>query len=78
VTVWSGSSTAVPCPGVPTAVTWSGSPSTSWSFARTPTVTGVLSGVAAESGLATGASFTGVTVTVTVALAVRPPGSRIT
>ncbi len=51
------------------------SPSGSASLARTPgatTVRGASSPVAYASGRATGASFTGVTVTETVAVAVPP------
>ena len=53
----------------------SGSPSTSVSLATMSSVTGVSSGVAMASGFATGASFTGVTVTATVEVAVFPSGS---
>ncbi|MBA7673101.1 hypothetical protein ES703_81289 [subsurface metagenome] len=51
--------------------------STSASLARTSTVTAVSSGVVAESSVATGGSFTGFTVIVTVAVAVPPLPSLI-
>ena len=57
-------------------VTVSGSPSTSLSLASTGMITGVSSLVVAVSGWATGASLTGVTVTVTVAVAKPPVPSR--
>ena len=59
--------------GVPEMV--SVSPSTSVSLPRTAKVTGVLNGVVEVSGFASGASFTGVTVTVTVEVEVFPSGS---
>jgi hypothetical protein len=63
----------VPCAAMGEAdVTVSGSPSGSASFASTPTVAGVSSAVVSESGTATGASLTGVTVTVTCPMAVPP------
>ena len=62
----------VPLPGRTTAVTVSVSPSTSVSLASTSTVDGVVLGCRAVSSTATGASLTGVTVMVTVAVAVPP------
>ena len=49
-----------------------GSPSTSMSFAKTSILTSVSKLVDATSSLTIGASFTGVTVTLTVALSVSP------
>ena len=51
------------------------SPSTSVSLPKTAKVTGVLNGVVEVSGFASGASFTGVTVTDTVEVEVFPSGS---
>ena len=59
------------------AVTVSGSPSASRSFASTSTVTGVLIGVATASGRADGASFTGMTASVSVACAVVLPSLSV-
>ncbi len=64
--------TAVPWDGEPTEVTVKLSPSTSLSLASTFTVPGVSSSVVNTSSLATGGSFTGLTVTCTVAVAVPP------
>src|SRR5207253_3124002 len=60
---------AVPCAGGSVIVTVRGSrlPSTSVSLAVTLIAIGVSSSVMTESGLATGASFTAVTLTVTSA-----------
>ena len=58
-------------------VTVSGSLSASLSFSRTDVVTALSSAVVAESAAATGPSFTAVTVTLTVAVAVPPWPSRI-
>jgi hypothetical protein len=58
---------------MPTAAMVSGSPSTSASFASTSTRTEVACAVAAPSGLATGASLTGETESVTVAESVLVP-----
>src|SRR6266705_2032476 len=63
---------AVPLVGL-TEVMINGSPSGSLSLTNTGIVTGVSSGVLAKSLTATGGSFTGVTVTVTMALALRLP-----
>ncbi|OKY29053.1 hypothetical protein BTU71_20595 [Vibrio parahaemolyticus] len=49
------------------------SPSTSVSFGRTSIVTGVSSSVIAVSSFATGASFSGVTSTLTVVDSDTPP-----
>ena len=51
------------------------SPSTSLSLPTTASVTGVLIAVVEVSGFASGASFTGFTVTATVEVAVFPAGS---
>ena len=59
--------TTVPCDGCVFPVTDRVSPSTSVSFVSTFPDTGVSSSVWAVSSLATGASFTGFTVIVTVA-----------
>ena len=64
VTVVSPTITTAPFTGCVTTTTLNSSPSTSVSFARTDTVTGVSSGVVTASSTATGASFTGVTVTL--------------
>ena len=58
-----------------TCVTVSTSPSASVSLPRTATIAGVSSVPTKLSFAATGASFTGVTVPLTVAVAVRPSGS---
>ncbi|GJD54097.1 hypothetical protein OPKNFCMD_6878 [Methylobacterium crusticola] len=58
------------CPSI--AVIVSGSPSASRSLARTVTVAGVSSAVAKASAMATGASWTGVTIPLTVAVALPP------
>ncbi|RJR93347.1 hypothetical protein CS559_04284 [Dickeya solani] len=68
--------TTDPLPAV-AAVTVSGLPSTSLSFARTSTVTGVSSAVVALSLPVTGASFTAVTVMVSVPVAT-PPAPSLT
>ena len=68
--------------GVPGTTGWPlisvmvrGSPSGSESLPSTLIVTGVSSGVVAESSMATGASLRPVTVSVRVVVEVRPPGS---
>ncbi|GJD54098.1 hypothetical protein OPKNFCMD_6879 [Methylobacterium crusticola] len=61
---------AIVCPSI--AVTASGSPSASRSLASTARAAGVSSAVVKASAIATGASFTGVTVPVTAAVAVLP------
>ena len=56
-------------------VTVNVSPSTSVSLSSTGIVTGVSSGVVRRSSTASGASFSPVTVIVSVVVSVRPPGS---
>ncbi|MBA7673103.1 hypothetical protein ES703_81291 [subsurface metagenome] len=77
VTVEFGLIRAEPLGGSLTAATARESSSMSLSLARTEIVTAVSSGVVAESSVATGGSFTGVTVIVTVAVAVPPLPSLI-
>ena len=67
---WAGFTTT----GLPTV---SGSPSASVSFASTVTVTGALIGVDARSWPATGASFTGVTESASVAVLVSAPSDTV-
>ena len=69
--------TTEPLAGSETAVTVRASPSTSVSLARTGIVTSVSSSVRAVSSTATGASFTAVTVTVTVAVSLRKPSLAV-
>src|SRR4051812_15331952 len=74
VSVPSGLIATVPCAaGTVAAITVSGSPSGSLSLARTLMMRGVPSVALVASFTAIGASFTGVTVTVTIAEAVRLP-----
>ena len=68
---------AVPLSGLLILVIESGSRSTSESLARTSIKISMSSSVVAESFLATGLSFTGFTVTVTVAESVPPFPSEI-
>ena len=78
MTVPSALTAAVPCAGARRrALTVSVSPSRSVSFARTAMLTAVSSAVVAASSTATGPSFDGVTVTLTVAVAVPPLPSPI-
>jgi hypothetical protein len=72
VTVLPALTTVAPCAGTEAPVTVSAWLSGSLSLASTVTVTAVFSGVVALSSLATGAPFTGLTVTDTVAVAVPP------
>jgi len=65
--VLSGFTTAVPCAGVATPVTVSGSLSGSLSLVSTFTATGVFGDAVAESLLATGGRLTWLTVIDTVA-----------
>ncbi len=69
--------TTLPWNGVPVAVIERAWPSGSLSLARALIVTGTSSVVVALSVTATGGSFTGVIVTVTVAVDVRPFPSLI-
>ena len=67
---------AVPFRGDPTPRTVRVSPASgSESFARTSITTAASSSVAAVSSTAVGGSFTAATVTLTVAVLVRPPPS---
>ena len=79
VSVPFGFTTTVPCAGFATTalLTVSGSPSASVSFASITTVTGAFMGVEARSSPATGASFTGVTLSVSVAVRVTVPSVMV-
>lgn len=68
---------AVPFGGLLTATTVSGLLSTSSSLASTNTSSGVSSAVSAVSSTAVGASFTGLTVTVTRAVSVKLPSLMV-
>ncbi len=68
---------ALPCPGVLTATTFRDVVSTSPSLPTTLMMTAVSSEVVAVSSIATGASSTGATVTVTVAVAELVPSETV-
>ncbi len=79
LSVPSGLTVSVPCAGLSSVapVTVSVSPSTSVSLPSTAKVTGVLIGVDARSSAATGASLTGVTFSVSVAVEVSEPSVSV-
>ena len=74
-----GLTLTVPCAGLASTapVTVIASPSASRSLPSTATVTGVLIGVAPVSSRASGASFTGVTLSVSVAVDVALPSVAV-